>query len=67
MSRDVFPLPPKMLAKYAERARNGEASRVLGGGKNDPLCWYIFDEPVQEISICGLDSPVGHYRKVPRK
>jgi hypothetical protein len=51
---NVYPLPPKMAAQYANRAKAGEG-KSLGHGV------YVFQNGREEITLVSLDPPSGHY------
>ena len=55
---NAHPLPPKMAAQFAERARRGEADAHIGYNI------YEFYQGNQVICVIGLDHPTGHIKKV---
>jgi len=55
---NVWPIAPKMMLQFAERARRGEADNHVGSNI------YEFYQGNQVICIIGLDHPAGHIRKV---
>lgn len=55
-------LPPRMAAQFAERAKRGEATRVLGQDIFEPASWiYAFENGREEITLVSLDPPMGHF------
>jgi len=55
---NVWPIAPKMLLQFAERARRGEADNYVGSNIHE------FYQGNQVVCIIGIDHPVGHIRKV---
>jgi hypothetical protein len=56
----IMPLPPKMLADYAQKARDGKADEASGGGCFD---FYVARQRISVI-LCGDDHAVGHVQRM---
>ena len=61
MGMNVYPLPPKMTAQFAERAKRGDYHSKIG---SDIFLWL---QGNQEICVIGLDCPTGHIKKLSQK
>lgn len=55
----VTPLPPKMLAQYVQRAKNGEAEEITKDVNGKPCVWHFYHGR-NRVTLSSLNPPSGH-------